>query len=481
MGAFLLANKALLPEMIIFLMSLIVLMSAVFLPQSKRDITLLGMTLLTLFFATFASIWGVPESTQWLMHKMVVVDHLGTVLKISSYLIGACLCAYAYRSLHEMKMPVGEFYVLTLLSLLGLSVLVSAGNFMTLFVGLELMSLPLYAMIAMRRQSILALEAALKYFVIGAIATGILLYGISLLYGATQSLSFLEISSAMQGSFASHHLLMTFSLAFIMMGLGFKLGLVPCHMWLPDVYEGAPTIMTMFVATLAKIGAVGMLMRVLLLAMPALMPEWQPLLMVLIMLSLFLGNVTAVRQTNLKRLLAYSSIAQFGTILLGVLTGTTFGNSATLFYLVSYGITTLAAFALLMCFRREDGSEAVLISDYSGLFKHHPWYAVMFAIVMFSLAGVPPFLGFIAKFQVFQALMQAGSLGILIYTLLMTVVAAYYYIAVIKVMFFDENTVPLQRISLGLASTVLSLNVVAVLLLGIFPSALLTCINMFVV
>ena len=477
MGAFLLANKALLPEMIIFLMSLIVLMAAVFLPAAKRNIALLGMTILTLFSAAFAAIWGAPESTQWLFHNTMVVDHMASVLKISSYLMGVAFCAYAYRSLNEMKMPVGEFYVLTLLSILGLSVLVSAGHFMTLFVGLELMSLPLYAMIAMRRQSVLALEAAVKYFVIGALATGILLYGISLLYGATQSLSFMEVASVIPASFASHHLLMTFALAFIMMGLGFKLGLVPCHMWLPDVYEGAPTVMTMFVATLAKMGAVGMLMRVLLLAMPALISEWQPLLMILIILSLFLGNVTAVRQTNLKRLLAYSSIAQFGTILLGVLAGTAFGESATLFYLVSYGITTLAAFALLMCFKREDGEEAVLISDYAGLLEHHPWYAVMFAIVMFSLAGVPPFLGFIAKFQVFQALMQAGSLWLLIYTLLMTVVAAYYYIAVIKVMFFDKNTVPLQRISLGVAKPLLSLNVVAVLFLGVFPSALLTWIN----
>ncbi len=478
MGTFLIANKVLLPEMLVFLMSLLTLMAGVFLPTRMRESSALVFAQTALWGAIALAFWGMLAGTVTLFSGTVVVDHLAFTLKVLSYVTASGVCFYAHAYLKAMKMPVLEFYVLTLLSVLGLSALLSANHFITLFVGLELMSMPLYAMIALRRHRSDCLEAALKYFVIGAMATGILLYGIALLYGATHTLGFPDVANAIPVAMHGHHLLMSFALVFITIGIAFKLGIVPCHMWLPDVYEGAPTIMTMMVATLAKIAALGMLLRLLVSVMPALFAEWQPLLMVLVVLSLFVGNVTAVKQANLKRLLAYSSIAQLSYLLLGVFTGTTAGYSAAMFYLATYVLTTLAAFALIMCFRREDGEEAVDIADYAGLFQHHPWHAVMFAIVMFSLAGMPPFVGFIAKLQIFQALLQTGPFWLVIYALLLTVVAAYYYIAVVKVMFFDESQTPLRKVSLGLGNGLLTLNALGVVMLGVQPSGLLTWLSL---
>ena len=300
MGLFLMANKALLPEMLLFVMSMVTLMCAVFVPAPYRKATALVLTQAALWGAIALAICFATSGTVTLFSETVVFDHLSLTLKIISYALASGLCLYAYHYLQSMKMPVPEFYVLTLLSVLGLSTLLSANHFITLYVGLELMSLPLYAMIAMRRNAALCLEAAIKYFVIGAIATGILLYGITLLYGATQSLAFAEVAQAMPAALQTHHLLVTFAMVFITLGVGFKLGTVPCHMWLPDVYEGAPTIMTMMVATLAKIAALGMLLRLLIAVLPAMFVGWQPLILVLVVLSLFVGNVTAVKQVNLK-------------------------------------------------------------------------------------------------------------------------------------------------------------------------------------
>ncbi len=472
MSAFLLANRAIMPEMFLFFMSAVVLLTSVFTGDRCRHMVH-GLTQFALWGSVALAFYGIPDQTTVLYASTFIVDHLALVLKVSGYVSAALLCFYSIVYLEDAQMPRGEFYALALLSTLGMSVLISAHHFITLFVGLELLSLPLYAMIAMHRNQVICLEAAIKYFIMGAIATGILLYGASLFYGGTQSLVFSEIARAMPEAMASNRLLIVFALVFMVSGIGFKLGVVPFHMWLPDVYEGAPTVMTMYVATISKIAALAMALRIFMIALPTILFDWQQLLWVLILLSLALGNIAAIVQTNLKRMLAYSAIAQMGYLLLGVYTGTKAGYDAAVFYTVSYVITTLAAFALIMCFRKRNGDEAVMIKDFSGLYQTHPWYAVMFMMVMFSLAGVPPLVGFIAKLQVFQALFQVGPFWLIITALLFTVVAAYYYIYVVKVMMFDEPTTALQVSAGRLMQPLLSLNAASVLLLGMMPSVLI--------
>lgn len=472
MKEFLLANSAILPELFLFKMSILILMISVFIKKCHQQLTH-TLTQITLWGAIALVFWTVPEKTTWLFSKTLVVDHLALVLKVSAYATASLLCFYGNRYLTKAKMPRDEFYALALLSLLGMSVLISANHFITLFVGLELLSLPIYTMIAMRRDQTIAIEAAIKYLLIGAIATGILLYGASLMYAGTQRLMLTEIAQVMTAAAATNHLLMAFALVFIVAGLGFKLGVVPFHMWLPDVYEGAPTIMTLYVATISKIAAVGMALRILTLALPGIMFDWQQLLIVLIVASLLVGNIGAVIQTNLKRMLAYSAIAQMGYLLLGLVAGTKSGYDAAVFYLVTYVLTTLVAFTLIMCFQKKNGSEAVMIADYAGLSKTSPWFSLMFLVTFFSLAGVPPLVGFMAKFQVFQALIATGPVWLAVVSLLLAVVAAYYYIYVVKVIYFDESQEALQCVADKVLTPVLSANTLAVLIFGLLPSALI--------
>lgn len=470
MNAWDLLQVAMLPECVLFFMSLVTLLVGAFIGDKCRHavISLTAITLLLALASIFTQAYG-WEQSKLLFDGMIVVDHVGALLKAGMLIIGLLLVAYA-AMLESLPY---EFYLLATLSLLGACVLVSAGHFVTLFVGLELLTLPLYAMIAIRRDSVLSLEAALKYFVISAIATGVLLYGASLFYAGTETLSLVGLGRVLSQSFLEHRLLFTIALVFVFSGVGFKLGLVPFHMWLPDVYEGAPTIMTLYIATISKLAALGLAFRVLLLGFPSLFADWQQLLMIFIVLSLLVGNIAALVQTNIKRMLAYSAIGQMGYLFLGVLTGTQVGYEAALFYGLTYALVTTAGFAVLMSLQSKSGDAIVLIEDLSGLGQSHPWHAMLLSIVLFSLAGIPPFVGFVAKLQVFQALIATGPMSLVIFALLMTVVAAYYYIYVVKAMYFNESKGLLTVQGTSVATSLLTVNTAMAVVLGIMPAWLM--------
>jgi len=399
-----------------------------------------------------------------------------------SNLLKACSCAavlvsliYSKQYLKDRAMFRPDFIVLVLLALLGQLVLISGANLLTLYLGLELMALPTYALVAMRHNSEKSVEAGIKYFVLGALASGFLLYGMSMLYGVTGSLDLLEIFRTVADP-RVNHLVMAFGLVFIVSGLAFKLGVVPFHMWVPDVYQGAPTAVTLMIAGAPKIAAFALLFRLLVNTLLPLLGDWQPMLVLLAILSLVVGNVTAIAQTNLKRMLAYSAIAQMGFVLLGMMS--VFDDhafSASMFYVVTYVLTTLGSFGLLMALSRK-GYDCETLDGLKGLNKKHPWFAFIGLIMMFSLAGIPPTVGFAAKLGVLEALVDAEHTFIAIIAVIASLIGAFYYLRVVKVMYFDEPE-PGHEVTVtgsGFALALLSLNAILVLVIGIFPAGLMT-------
>jgi NADH-quinone oxidoreductase subunit N len=370
-----------------------------------------------------------------------------------------------------------DFLVLTLFALLGQLVLISASNLITLYLGLELMALSTYGLVAMRHSSGLSSEAAIKYFVLGALASGFLLYGMSMIYGVTGSLDLLEILRSLLDP-RINHLIMAFGLVFIVAGVAFKFGVVPFHMWVPDVYQGAPTAVTLLIAAAPKLAAFALLFRLLINTLLPLISDWQPMLMILAVLSLVIGNITAIAQTNIKRMLAYSAIAQMGFVLLGMLS--IFDDhafSASMFYVIAYVITTLGTFGLLMVLSRK-GYDCDTLEGLKGLNRKHPWYAFIGLIMMFSLAGVPPTLGFAAKLSVLEALVDADYIALAVIAVIASLIGAFYYLRVVKVMYFDEPSHEHSVTGSGITKGVLSLNGLMVLLLGIFPAGLMAlCLN----
>jgi NADH-quinone oxidoreductase subunit N len=370
-----------------------------------------------------------------------------------------------------------DFLVLTLFALLGQLVLISASNLITLYLGLELMALSTYSLVAMRHSSGLSSEAAIKYFVLGALASGFLLYGMSMIYGVTGSLDLLEILRSLLDP-RINHLIMAFGLVFIVAGVAFKFGVVPFHMWVPDVYQGAPTAVTLLIAAAPKLAAFALLFRLLINTLLPLISDWQPMLMILAVLSLVIGNITAIAQTNIKRMLAYSAIAQMGFVLLGMLS--IFDDhafSASMFYVIAYVITTLGTFGLLMVLSRK-GYDCDTLEGLKGLNRKHPWYAFIGLIMMFSLAGVPPTLGFAAKLSVLEALVDADYIALAVIAVIASLIGAFYYLRVVKVMYFDEPSHEHSVTSSGIAKGVLGLNGLMVLLLGVFPAGLMAlCLN----
>jgi NADH-quinone oxidoreductase subunit N len=355
---------------------------------------------------------------------------------------------------------------------------VSAHHFLTLYLGLELMSLCLYAMVAMHRDSKVATEAAMKYFILGALASGMLLYGMSIIYGVTGNLAISAIATAIQTGDLNNTVL-SFGLVFLVIGVAFKLGAVPFHMWLPDVYEGAPTAMTLFIATTPKLAAFAMMIRILVEGLGELQVYWQDMLIMLAVLSVILGNVVAIAQTNIKRMLAYSTISHVGFILLGVISGTEAGYAGSLFYALTYALMTLAAFGMVILMSRR-GFEAEEIEDYKGLSKRHPWFALMMLIVMFSMAGIPPLVGFYAKLAVLKSVVDVGLLWVAVLVVLMSVIGAFYYLRVIKVMYFDTADEAYEIDAPTDMRVMVSANAVAVLALGILPGSLMAlCVNVF--
>src|SRR3984893_2940232 len=400
------------------------------------------------------------------------LDRMAQVLKIVTLLTVAVVFVYSTDYLQRRSILKGEYYVLGLFATLGGMVLISAGSLITLYLGLELMSLCLYAMVAFDRESGIAAESAIKYFVLGSMASGTLLYGMSIVYGVTGSLELAAIATAVHGGLADNVGLL-FGIAFLIVGIGFKLGAVPFHMWIPDVYEGSPTCVTVFIGTASKLAAFALAMRLVPEALGTSQPDWSQMLVVLSVLSMTIGNVVGSSQTNLKRMLAYSTISHIGYILLGILAGTAQGYQAAMFYMISYVVVACGAFGMILLLARQ-GFEADKLVDFQGLNARSPWFAGMMAILMFSLAGLPPFVGFWAKLGVIQAVLNVDYTWLAVVAVLFSVVGAYYYLRVVKLMYFDD---PTDSAVLGgslLMRSLLSANALLVFILGVAPAALIT-------
>jgi NADH-quinone oxidoreductase subunit N len=445
----------------------VVLLADLFISQRFRSVTLL-LALATLVVTGFFTIGATSDIT---FAGSYILDPLARVLKLFTLLIVASAFVYAFGYLRERDLLKGEYYLLGLFATLGMFVMISAYSLLTMYLGLELLSLALYAMVAFDRDSPVAAEAAMKFFVLGAIASGILLYGMSILYGITGSLQLNEIGAALAGAEARTPAVML-GTAFVLVGVVFKFGAVPFHNWVPDVYHGAPTSTTLFVGTAPKLAAFAMLFRLLDTGLGAEAVAWQPMLQILAVLSLALGNVVAIAQTNIKRMLAYSAIAHVGFILLGFSTGTPEGLQAALFYTIVYAIMAGGAFGVVILMSHR-GFESEELSDFKGLNERSRWYAGMMLLFMVSMVGIPPFIGFFAKLNVLSALVGADETLLAVIAVLLSVVGAFYYLRVIRLMYFDEadDKSPLQA---GMDVRLLvSANGLAMLLLGVFANPLL--------
>ena len=426
---------------------------------------------LTLLFAAGISWYMLDIEALVVLGGTFVHDPMAALLKASIALITFGAFLYSRSYLTSQGRLRGEYYVLGLCAVLGMMVLVSAHNLLSLYLGLELLSLSLYAMVAFDRDSAPASEAAMKYFVLGALASGMLLYGMSMLYGATGSLDIAGIAEVLSQT-GEKSLILVFALCFIVVGLAFKFGAVPFHMWVPDVYHGAPTPVTLFIGSAPKIAAFGMAMRLLVETLGDLAFDWQGMLTILSVLSLAIGNVVAIAQTNIKRMLAYSTISHVGFLMLGILAGTAEGYSAAMFYAITYALMAIGGFGMVILLSHA-GVEADRLDDFKGLNDRSPWYAFMMLILMFSMAGVPPTVGFYAKLSVLQAVIHVDMVWLALVAVLFSIIGAFYYLRVIKLMYFDaaEETTPLVVNSdMQIA---MSLNGLMVLALGLFPGGLL--------
>lgn len=465
------------PEMIIAATAILALLADLFCP--KRTNLTLALTAVGLISAGVVTYFLLGNYKTILLGGLFVSDDLSQLMKLFILLIVLLCFLYSKRYIQEHNLPRGEYYVLGLCSTLGMMTIVSGHSLLTLYLGLELLSLPLYAMTALQRNNNNASEAAMKYFVMGTIASGMLLYGFSLLYGATGQLELLNIANAVSANWQQDSHLILFALVFIIAGVGFKLAAAPFHFWAPDVYEGAPTSVTLLISTAPKIAAIGMAFRLFVFALPAVALQWQQILIVLALLSTGIGNMLALVQSNIKRLLAYSAISHAGFALFGLLSASEAGYAACLYYALIYALMTVAAFGLLTLLSQQ-GIEVEWLDDLKGLNSRNPWLAFMMLIVLFSMAGVPPTVGFIAKLLVLKALVDAHLIWLAIAGLLFAVVGAYYYIRIVKVMYFEEapDAAPV-RFSLPM-NLIFSSNCLALLYLGIFPAGLMSlCVSVF--
>ena len=475
------------PEIVLLTMACVVAMVDLWVTHPKRLPTYL-LTQASLAVVAVMQLRAFQAGdTVYAMQRMVVADPMGHLLGLFATVAVMVSLVYARPYAAERDMLKGELFTLSLFSLLGIGVMLSANNFLVVYLGLELMSLSLYALVAMRRDHADATEAAMKYFVLGALASGFLLYGLSMMYGATGSLEMSEVFKAI-GTGQINRNVMILGIVFIVAGLGFKLGAVPFHMWVPDVYQGAPTAVTLLIGGAPKLAAFAITIRLLVEGMLGLAVDWQQMLVVLSVGSMLLGNIVAIAQSNLKRMLAYSSIAQMGFMLLGLCSGVVYGNTvsagnsyaSSMFYIVTYVLTTLGSFGMVMLLSRQ-GFEAEQIDDLKGLAKRSPWFALVMTIFMLSLAGLPPTVGFYAKLSVLQSLVLTnvnGYLWLAIAAVVLSLVGAYYYLRVIKVMYFDEPVDASPIVSTGDVRAVMSLNGIAVLAFGILPGWLMTlCVD----
>ena len=459
-----------LPEIVLLVGACTVLIGDLFLPDAKRHISfwLTQVVLAVAAVASFATMQLHPASA---FSGMVVDDMLAGTLKLMSCIAVSLTLFYSRGYCASRGLFRGETFVLMLFALLGLMVMIAAGSFVTLYLGLELLSLSLYSMVAMYRTSTAATEAAMKYFVLGALASGILLYGMSMIYGATGSLDIAVVAKTLAVG-GGNRTILIFGLVFVVSGVAFKLGAAPYHMWVPDVYDGAPTAVTLLIGGAPKLAAFAFMLRLLGVALGSLWFDWQGMLMVLAVLSMVLGNVVAIAQTNIKRMLAYSSIANMGYLLVAFLAANPNGFSAAMFFAIAYVLTSLASFGMIMLLSRE-GFEADQLTAFKGLNQRSPWWAFMMLLVMFSLAGVPPTIGFYAKFTVIQAAVDAGFVWLAVVAVMTSLVGAFYYLRIVKLMYFDDavDTAPIGARADNRA--LLSANGLALLFFGMLPQPLL--------
>jgi len=458
-----------LPEIFMLSAAVVILLLDLYTSERFQNLTYY-LTQITLFVTGYLAFTLIGES-QVIFDGTFVLDTMGSTLKI--FTMGFAMVALVYTR-HYLKVHnlfKGEYFVLALLSILGMMVMISAHSLLTIYLGLEIMSLSLYTLIAIARDRATAVEAALKYFVLGAIASGLLLYGMSMIYGITGALDIAQIATfATSATLVSEQvLILNFGLVFLVIGIAFKLGAVPFHMWVPDVYQGAPTSVTMFLSTVPKIAAAAMLIRLMIDGLGAMQAYWSDLFMVLAILSIALGSLVALMQSNIKRLLAYSTISHIGFILLGFATGVIEGYGAAVFYVLAYILMSLAAFGSIIALNKQ-GFEAEQVSDFRGLSKHSPWFALIMLVVMLSMAGVPPFIGFFSKLFILQQVVSAGYVYLAIIAVVFAVISAYYYLQIIKTMYFDDAdkeivvTAPLDM------KVVLSINGILILVIGLMPS-----------
>jgi NADH-quinone oxidoreductase subunit N len=416
----------------------------------------------------------------YIFNGLFVADFMSNVVKLVCYATVSAALIYSRQYLLDRGLLRGEFVSLLLFSLLGMMILVSANSFLTVYLGLELMSLCLYALVALNRDSALSTEAAMKYFVLGALSSGLLLYGMSMIYGATGTLTIPEVAKSVAGLATRDHKFLVFGLVFVVAGIAFKIGVVPFHMWIPDVYHGAPTPVTLVIGSGPKLAAFAMAIRLLVNGLPDLAPDWQQMLALMALLSMAIGNITAIAQSNLKRMLAYSAIANMGFMLLGLLSGMVGGNwlsrndaySAALFYMLIYMIMSVGAFGMLLLLSRS-GFDCENLEDMRGLNRRSPWYAFLMMLLMLSLAGLPPTAGFYAKLAVISAAVTAGYIWLAVAAVLLSLVGAYYYLRIVKLMYFDDprDAMPVRpRLGMGI---LMSVNGLALLLFGILPQLLM--------
>src|SRR6266567_466741 len=483
-----------LPEIALLASACVVLVVDLFVPDARREISY-WLTQLGLVITAWLSLYPGHERAVQLavlgyqldlfhaapirtLGNMFVADALADVLTCFTCVSVVLTLAYSRSYLSERGLFRGETFVLTMFALLGMLVMISANSFVTLYLGLELQSLSLYAMVALRRDSGTAVEASMKYFVLGALASGLLLYGMSMIYGATGTLDLARVASAIAAP-GANRIILVFGLVFVVSAIAFKLGAVPYHMWIPDVYDGAPTAVTLLIGSAPKLAAFAFAIRLLVGSLSALAVDWQGMLVVLCVLSMVLGNVVAIAQSSIKRMLAYSTIANMGFMLLGFLSVTGDGSrttldgySAAMFYTVTYVLTTLVAFGIVLLLSRE-GFEADRLDDFKGLNQRSPWYAFMMLLAMFSLAGVPPTVGFYAKFSVVAAAVDIGLVWLAVLAVLASLIGAFYYLRVVKLMYFDEPVDIAPIAARGDTRILLSVNGLALLMLGIFPQNLM--------
>ena len=472
------------PEIFLLVATSLILLVDMFLADSKRHITYL-LSLVTLAICGWISMGDVNAGTTiYTFHNMFVSDPMSSLLKVFSYVAVGLTLIYSRQYATDRGILGsnlgGEFYILALFSLLGQMVMISGNNFLVIYLGLELMSLSLYALVALRRNHTQSTEAAMKCFILGALASGFMLYGISMMYGATGSLDLTEVAKAAASPVVNKNILV-FGVVFLVAGLAFKLGAAPFHMWVPDVYQGAPTAVTLLLGGAPKLAAFAICIRLLVEGLLPLAIDWQQMLTVLAVLSMAIGNITAIAQTNLKRMLAYSTISQMGFMLLGLLAGVVNGNvfsaanaySSAMFYTITYVLTTLGTFGVILLLARA-GFEAENIEDFKGLNQRSPWFAFVMLLLMFSLAGIPPVMGFYGKLSVLQAVLGTGQIWLAVVAVFFSLIGAFYYLRIVKVMYFDEPTDQAKITPTTDMRIALSINGALVLVLGLVPGPLMT-------